>query len=147
MEPGTPRLIAVLIFASLLAGPGVATHAEERRHFRYDYPYPSLFPEDRQELRNDMGRLRRQLQRQERQLEQQYQLQQEQYRLMRREASADRRVSAIQACYYRLQAGLELCDDLFDTVSAEIAACRKLVVEKNPACARDVDISEVRSGD
>ena len=49
--------------------------------------------------------------------------------------------------YYRFNAGLDLCEDLFDAASTEYAACREKVVEKNPGCAGDIARSASSSGD
>ena len=99
------------------------------------YPYDGHGYHERQALRQDMYRLREDMRRQHRRLEEQARLQQEQTRLLRQQQSAQQRVMAMQACYYRFDAGLELCGDLFDSASPDYAACRERVVEKNPGCA------------
>ena len=82
--------------------------------------------------------MRAQMQHQQKKLDEQVRLQKEQTRLLREQQSAQHRVTAMQACYYRFDAGLDLCEDLFDRKSTEYAACRKKVVEKNPGCTSDV---------
>ncbi len=106
--------------------------------YRDYYPYDAQEYHERQRLRQDMRRLREDMRRQHRRLEEQARLQQEQTRLLRQQQSAQQRIMAMQACYYRFDAGLELCEDLFDSASSEYAACSEKVVEKNPGCAGDL---------
>jgi len=101
---------------------------------RYGYDYL----DDAPAVRQDLDRLRRQMQQQQRQNEQQLRLQEEQLRLLRQQQSVEQRVIAMQACYYRFNAGLDLCEALFEAASPEHAACVDKVVELNPACADDL---------
>ena len=132
--PGLSGLAAVIVLCTLCAG---AAYADKQRYKRHYQPYRDYYPEERFELRQDMRRLRDQIERQQRQIERQVRLQQEQTRLLRQQASTRNRLSAMQACYYRLNAGLDLCEDLFDTATKEYAACLEKVGEKNPGCAGD----------
>ncbi len=115
--------------------------------YRDYYPYDAHGYHERQRLRQDMHRLREELRRQHRRLEAQSRLQQEQTRLLRQQQSASQRVTAMQACYYRFDAGMELCEDLFASASTEYAACREKVMEKNPGCAGDLARPAHSSGD
>jgi len=113
----------------------------------YRYRYPHYYDHGRPYvgrdlmLQQDMTRLREDMRRQQRQIEQQTRLQEEQTRLLRQQGSTQHRVTAMQACYYRYDAGLDLCEDLFDKASAAYAACLEKVMEKNPACAPDISRS------
>ena len=124
-------LVAILVSAAWVSG----AHAGG---YRYVYPYGYYYPNDRYEIRQDMKRLRTQIRSQQRQLREQTDLQQEQIRLMRQQESEQQRVTSRQACFYRFDAGMDLCEDLFGAVSPELAACRDKVVEKNPGCAGDI---------
>ncbi len=106
------------------------------------YPYSRISPDYPPGLHQEVDRLREQMRRQERQLAEQARMQREQARLMRNQSVRRQQVSAMQACYYRLDAGLDLCDDLFAARSQEHTACHAKVTQKNPACARDVRQSE-----
>ena len=133
-----PRLLGDIIAVLLCAACFSSTQAEDYKYYRYGYPYRDYHPDKRYELRQDMNRLRAQINRQEKQLKAQIRLQQEQTRLLRQQASAQHRVTAMQACFYRFNAGLDLCEDLFDAASIEYAACLEKVMEKNPGCAEDI---------
>ena len=87
-----------------------------------------------------------QMQRQQRQLDAQTRLQEEQTRLLRQQQSAQQQVTARQACYYRYDGGLDLCDRLFDAASRKHAACVETVIEMNPGCARDIARPAIESG-
>ena len=54
---------------------------------------------------------------------------------LRNQANASYQVSATQACYYRTVGGMELCEDLFESDSADSARCEALVKERNPGCS------------
>lgn len=145
-----PRLpggiVAVLLCVACTSG----AQAENYRYgypYRHHYPYDNYEFHDKYRLRQDMNRLREQMQRQQKQLKEQVRLQQEQTRLLRQGQSAQHQATAMQACYYRFNAGLDLCEDLFDAASAEYAACRAKVVEKNPGCAGDIARPAFSSGD
>jgi len=131
-------LFSVVCFSGAQAG--------DYKHYRHDYPYRYDYTEDRHRLRQDVTRLRGQMRNQQRQLKEQLRLQQEQTRLLRQQASAQHQVTAMQACYYRFEAGLDLCEDLFDAASKEYVACRAKVVEKNPGCAGDIASPALKSG-
>ena len=107
--------------------------------YSHDYGYP-YFGRDLM-LQQDMTRMRKDMRRQQRQIKEQTRLQEEQTRLLRQQGASQHRVTAMQACYYRYDAGMDLCEDLFDKGSAENAACLEKVVEKNPACAPDISRS------
>ena len=111
--------------------------------YRYRHPHDYGYRDFGRDpwLQQDMTRMRKDMRRQQRQIEEQTRLQEEQTRLLRQQGDARHRVTAMQACYYRYDAGMDLCDDLFDKGSAEYAACLERVVEKNPACAPDISRS------
>ncbi len=115
--------------------------------YRDHYPYGVYGYHERQRLRQDMHRLREDMRRQHKRLEEQGRLQQEQTRFLRQQQSAQQRVTAMQACYYRFDAGLELCGDLFDSTTPDYIACREKVVEKNPGCAGDLARPVHNAGD
>jgi hypothetical protein len=94
-----------------------------------------------------MNRLSDQMKRQQRQLDQQVRQQQEQTRLLRQQQSAQQQLTATQACYYRFNGGLDLCDRLFDATSKKHAACVETAVEINPGCADDIAKPVRKSGD
>lgn len=109
--------------------------------YGYDYRFgtaygrPYVAPGEDIALRNELARLRDQLRANQRQLEEQIRLQREQIRLLRQQIAAGHQVSAMQACYYRVDAGIETCGGLFEAGTAELDACRASVLEKNAACA------------
>lgn len=102
---------------------------------RLYYPDGYYGPGSNFELRQDMKHLDDQMRRQQRQLQEQARQQQEQTQLLRQQQSAQQRLTAMQACYYRLNGGLDLCERLFDAASEENAACIETVNELNPGCA------------
>ena len=114
--------------------------------YRHGYSYGYYYPNDRFEIHQDMKRLRTQMRSQQRQLEEQADLQQQQIRLMRQQQSAQRRVTSRQACFYRFDAGMDLCEDLFDAASPELTVCRDRVVKKNSGCASDIMRLNANSG-
>jgi len=109
-------------------------------------PYGYGYPDDRLGLSRDIARLREQMRRQQLQLREQIRLQDQQIRLLRAQASAQHRVTAMQACYYRLSAGIETCEDLFAVGSTELQSCRDKVTERNSGCAQDVARPESGGG-
>lgn len=131
------RIFVVLLCAACGSGAYAGDYRYAHPH-RHHYPYENFELHDRYRVCQDMTRLREQMRRQQRQLEQQSRLQQEQTRILRQQGSAQHRVTATQACCYRFNAGLDLCENLFDLASKEYAACREKVVEKNAGCARDI---------
>jgi len=84
--------------------------------YSHDYGYP-YFGRDLM-LQQDMTRMRKDMRRQQRQIKEQTRLQEEQTRLLRQQGASQHRVTAMQACYYRYDAGMDLCEDLFDKGSA-----------------------------
>jgi len=146
----TPRLLEGIVAVLLCAACTSGAQADNYRHgysYRHHYPYDIYVSHDKYRLRQDMNRLREQMQRQQKQLGEQVRLQQEQTRLLRQQQSAQHRVTAMQACYYRFNAGLDLCEDLFDAASKEYAACHEKVVEKNPGCTGDIARPAFSAGD
>jgi hypothetical protein len=107
-------------------------------YYYHGRPYGYGFPGDRLGLSRDMAKLRDQMRSQQMQLQQQIRLQEEQIRLLRAQVSAQHQITGMQACYYRLSAGMETCEDLFAAGSTELRACRERVFERNPGCAGDV---------
>ena len=132
-------LAAVVLFAAPLPDASAGG-------YYYGRPYGYGYPDDRFALSRDMARLRDQMRQQQRQLQEQIRLQEEQLRLLREQASAQHQVTAMQACYYRLSAGMETCEDLFAVGSTELRSCRDKVLERNPGCARDVARPEPSGG-
>lgn len=115
--------------------------------YRFGYPnrlyYPDGYygPGSSLGLRQDMKHLDDQMRRQQRQLEEQARQQQEQTQLLRQQQSSQQRLTAMQACYYRFNGGLDLCDRLFDVASEEHTACIIKVNELNPGCATPLPLS------
>jgi len=126
------------VIALLICTPWGSTALAQDYWYRYphDYGYRDFGRDIR--LQQDMTRMRKDMRRQQRQIKEQTRLQEEQTRLLRQQGASQHRVTAMQACYYRYDAGMDLCEDLFDKGSAENAACLEKVVEKNPACAPDI---------
>lgn len=112
----------------------------------YGRPYGYGYPDHGFGLSRDMARLRDQMRQQQRQLHEQIRLQEEQLRLLREQVSAQHQVTAVQACYYRLSAGMETCEDLFTVGSIKFQSCRDKVLERNPGCARDAARPEPGGG-
>jgi hypothetical protein len=145
-----PRIVGGVGVVLLCAAYITVTQAAD---YRYGYPDKHYFPNDTDglhdnfRLRRDMNRLNDQMQRQQRQLQEQVRQQQEQTRLLRQQQSAQQQLTAMQACYYRFNGGLDLCDRLFDVASKEHAACVETAVEMNPGCAEDISRGRRRSGD
>jgi hypothetical protein len=139
--------------AAVLAGLTVlvlaAGHVPDTSAGGYNYygrPYGYRYPDDPLELSRDMAGLRDQMRRQQMQLQKQIRLQEEQIRLLKAQVSAQHQLTAMQACYYRLNAGMDTCEDLFVAGSGELRSCREKVIERNPGCARDVARPEAGSG-
>jgi hypothetical protein len=136
-------LLAALAVGLLAASSGGIAHAAGSY---YGYPYDYGHRGEAFALRKDMARMRDQMRLQQRQLQEQIRLQHEQIRLLREQVAAQRRVTGMQACYYRLTAGIETCDDLFEPETTEHARCQSSVLERNPGCASDVARPSPRSG-
>ena len=113
----------------------------------YHYPYGGFRANESFRLRREIDHLGDQVQRQQRQLDAQIRQQQEQTRLLRQQQSAQQQLTARQACYYRTNGGLDLCDRLFDARSKKHAACVETVSEMNPGCAEDVSMPAIRAVD
>lgn len=124
-------LVALVLFAADFPDASAGGYYSGR-------PYAYGYPDDRFGLRRDMARLRDQMRQQQLQLQEQIRLQEEQLRVLRAQVSAQHQVTAMQACYYRLSAGMETCEDLFAVGSTEFQSCRDKVLERNPGCAREV---------
>jgi hypothetical protein len=141
-----PR-IRIGILLALLCAFCASTALAQDYWYRYPHEYGNPYFGRDLLLQQDMIRLREDMRRQQRQIEEQTRLQEEQTRLLRQQGSIQHRVTGMQACYYRFDAGLDLCEDLFDQASAEYAACLEKVVENNPACAPDISRSASGAGD
>ena len=131
--------LAALILVGIVAtwAPAAAGDGYYRHGYRYGPGYGYGYPYVDPSVRRDLTRMRETMQFQQRQLSQQIRLQEEQIRLLRQQLSAQHQVTATQACYYRLGAGLETCRDLFDPGSAELEACREKVAQRNSGCSLD----------
>ena len=129
------RSVATVV--ALLVSASCSEHAIGEG-IRYSYPYGYYHRYDGYDVRRDVKRLRTQIRSQQRQLKEQADLQQEQSRIMRQQDALQRQVTQRQACYYRYDAGIDLCEDLFEPYSTELAACRNKVAQKNPGCAADI---------
>ena len=114
--------------------------------YYYGRPYGYGYPDDRFALSRDIARLREQMRRQQLQLREQIRLQHQQIRLLSAQTAAQHQVTAMQACYYRLSAGIETCEDLFAVGSTELQSCRDKVTKRNPGCARGAARPEPGSG-
>lgn len=136
---------AMLLCVASVPGAVAADH-------RFGYPSGHYFPyepygvHENFRLRREMNDLNDQMRRQQRLLDEQIRQQQEQTRLLRQQQSMQQRVTVGQACYYRLDGGLNLCDRLFDAASKKHAACVETAIELNPECAADIAGSSTRSG-
>ncbi len=128
---GLGRWLIALVLAAWACGASAAGYYYGPR-YGYDYQ------DDAPAVRQDLDRLRRQMQQQQRQNEEQLRLQEEQLRLLQQQQSVQQRITAMQACYYRFNAGLDLCEDLFEAESPQHAVCVYKVMEHNPACAQDL---------
>ncbi len=106
--------------------------------YRFGYPGTYLYPNDYFGFRQDINELEEKMRYQQRVIEEQTQQQQEQTRLLRQQQTAQHQITAMQACYYRFNGGLDVCDSLFDASSREHAACIEKAVELNPGCATDI---------
>ena len=112
----------------------------------YHYPYGSYGAHENFRLQREINHMGDEMRRQQRKLDQQTRLQQEQTRLLKQQQSARQRVTARQACYYRYDGGLDLCDRLFSATSKKHAACVETVAEINSGCAEDIARSTIKSG-
>jgi hypothetical protein len=133
-----PRLRGLVIAVLLCTAQATAVRAADYGFAYRDgccYPYGGYGLYRDPGLRNDVNRMTDQLQRQQRQLDEQMRQQQDQARLLREQQSRQLQLTGMQACYYRFNGALDLCDRLFDTASARHAACVEAAVELNPGCA------------
>ena len=137
-------VILICVAAVEQAQAGDYRYGYSNRHY---YPNDFYGLHDNFGLRQDMHRLSDQMQRQQRQLQEQVRQQKEQTRLLRQQQSAQLQVTGMQACYYRFNGGLDLCDRLFDAASKKHTACVETAVEMNPGCADDIARPERKSGD
>ncbi len=132
--------LAAVALAAAHVPDGIAGGNHYGRSYGYGYPDRGLG------LSRDMARIRDQMRQQQLQLQKQIRLQEEQLRLLREQVSVQHQVTAMQACYYRLSAGMETCEDLFTVESTELRSCQDKVLERNPGCAWDVVRPEPGSG-
>jgi len=136
-----PRLLGGIIAVLAYAACGSNVQAGD---YRFGYPDRHYYPNgyyglhDSFRLRQDMKHLDDQMQRQQWQLEEQVRQQQEQTRLLRQQQSAQQQLTAMQACYYRFNGGLDLCERLFDAASNKRAECVETAKEINPGCTTDI---------
>ena len=96
--------------------------------YRYDY-VPDFFYDP------EVARLRDSLRAGQRRLREQSDRQEAQRLLLRNHMDAAYRVSAEQACYYRMTGGFEACEDMFTQGSDNHALCEEKVRLRNPGCA------------
>lgn len=115
--------------------------------YRFGYPSRYFYPNDYLGFRQDMNELDERMRYQQRIIEEQAQQQQEQTRLLRQQQTTQHQITAMQACYYRFNGGLDLCDGLFDASSRGHVACVEKAVELNPGCASGIAGSATRPGD
>lgn len=108
----------------------------------HHYPYRGYGVHETFRLQSKIDRMSAQMRRQQRTLDG---LQEEQARLLMQQQSAQNRVTARQACFYRYDGGLDLCDRLFDAKSKEHDTCVEAVIEVNPGCAEDIARATTRS--
>ena len=136
----------------LLIGIGIGITSAQAREYRFGYSNSHYYPnsgylyQDNFRLRRELGRIDEQMQRQQRQLDEQSRQQQEQTRLLRLQQSGQQQFSAMQACHYRLNGGLDVCDRLFKPKSDRHRGCVEAAMELNPGCAADATRPIVRSG-
>lgn len=131
---------AMLVLAALvpIAAAGDYGYGRPYRHY-YSYdPYWDLRLHDDQRTRQEIRGLNRKMQRQQRQIDEQVQEQREQTRLLRQQESAQSRATARQACFYRVDGALDLCDRLFELASEKHAGCVSTAKEMNPGCNLDI---------
>ena len=138
----------VAALGGLAAAVLAAAHVPEAGAGGYYYgrPFGYGFPDQGFGLSRDMARLRDQMRQQQMQLQEQIRLQEEQIRLLREQVSGQYQMTAMQACYYRLSASMETCEDLFADETTEFRSCRDKVLERNPGCARDLARPGLGSG-
>lgn len=136
--------ISTMFFVSAFLQGAEATHHKFGYSNSYYYPYG--FHENFR-LRREIDHLGIQMKRQQRRLNEQNRQQREQTRLLRQQQSKQLQTTGRQACYYRLDGGLDLCDRLFGTASTERAACVITAKEINSGCADDLTRPAENSGD
>ena len=131
------RIGAALVFAACVPVTQAGGYGSGYSDGYYS-PHDAYGFHENYRLRREMNDLNDQVRRQQRLLDEQVRQQKQQTQLLRQQKSAIRRDTARQACYYRLEGGLDLCDRLFDAASQEHAACVETVEEMNPGCAADL---------
>ena len=83
----------------------------------------------------EISRLRDDLRRQQLLLNEQSRLNDAQLHQLRDVLDDQQRLSAEQACYYRMTGGFEACEDMFETDTETLAICEEKVKQRNPGCA------------
>jgi hypothetical protein len=139
----TVQLSGAIVALLLL---GVCISDVQAWDYRFGYPGIYFHPNDYFGFRQDINELEEKMRYQQRVIEEQTQQQQEQTRLLRQQQTTRHQITAMQACYYRFNGGLDLCDSLFDALSREHAACVAKAVELNPGCATDIAGYATRPG-
>ena len=141
---GSIRLI--LMCAACLPGAAAADYRFGYSNSFY-YPYGAYGAHDSLRFQRQIDHLNDQMQRQQRTLDEQSRRQQQQTQLLRQQQSAQQQFTARQACHYRLDGGLELCDRLFGSASKTHAECVETAKEMNFGCVADTEVPVTRSGD
>lgn len=148
MARASKARIAGMLGIAVVAGAAAvwAVAASADGYYSDGYRYGRGYPRGDPGLRLDLTRLREQMRTQQRQLQEQIRLQEEQIRLLRQQVSGQHQITAMQACYYRLGAGMETCRDLFGPGSSEFAACHEKVAERNSGCSLESPRAKAQSG-
>lgn len=120
--------LGLFCLTSLPATPASYSHGNIGSIYRYEYVPDFVFDPE-------ISRLRDSLRAQQRHLREQTNRQEAQLMWLRKQVDATHRVSAEQACYYRMTGGLEACEDMFAQDSDNHALCEKKVKLRNPGCA------------
>ena len=141
----TRRLTGISAMLVCMACIPTAQAKDYRFGYSTSYHYPYGVHENFR-LQREMNHMGDEMRRQQRKLDEQTRLQQEQIRLLKQQQSAQQRVTARQACYYRYDGGLDLCDSLFAATSKKHARCVETVAEINPGCAEDIARSTIKPG-
>lgn len=102
-------------------------------NYGYSGPYYGYRPSLRYDA--ETARLRDALRAGRRHLREQQVQQATQLRILSNQVDATYRVSAGQACYYRLTGGYEACEDMFDSGSEKHTLCEEKVRHRNPGCS------------
>ena len=141
----TRRLTGISAMLVCMACIPTAQAKDYRFGYSTSYHYPYGVHENFR-LQREMNHMGDEMRRQQRKLDEQTRLQQKQIRLLKQQQSAQQRVTARQACYYRYDGGLDLCDSLFAATSKKHATCVETVAEINPGCAEDIARSTIKPG-